>query len=335
MAKVVGAFNLSHSPFLYMPPERWNDVRARRFLRQDVPMENLAECKAKAERCNAGFATLKKKLAEANPDVIVIFGDDQLETLDWKNYPPFAVFVGEEFEGALSIVDASMGQEGAAVPAGGRSAPRASVKGHPQFAISLLSGLMNRGFDPAFFMEAPNREVGIPHAFMRPAESLTDLKTPVVPVFINCFFGPQPTAARCYEVGKATREVVDAYPGDLRVAVFGSGGLWHTPGVKDAYLDEEFDRASLRYLEKGDARGGAAFHDAYKVPAGDASQDVIGRGPLSTGMPVSGGPQLGTREYCNWVAAAAVVDGRPWTIVDYVPVYASPCGMGFAYCDGA
>src|SRR3972149_60960 len=115
MARMVGAFNVSHSPFLYMPPERWNEGRARRFLRQDVPMEDLAECKS-------ALAIVRKKLAEANPDVIVIFGDDQLETLDWRNFPPFAVYVGAEFEGALSAVDPSMGQEGAAVPAGGGGA---------------------------------------------------------------------------------------------------------------------------------------------------------------------------------------------------------------------
>ena len=48
-------------------------------------------------------------------------------------------------------------------------------------------------------------------------------------------------------------------------------------------------------------------------------------------MPGFGGPQGGTRETCNWIAAAAVADGRPATLVDYVPVYASPIGAGFAY----
>jgi hypothetical protein len=46
-----------------------------------------------------------------------------------------------------------------------------------------------------------------------------------------------------------------------------------------------------------------------------------------------GGPQGGTRETCNWIAAAAVCEGSRNTIVDYVPVYASPVGAAFAYCD--
>ena len=39
----------------------------------------------------------------------------------------------------------------------------------------------------------------------------------------------------------------------------------------------------------------------------------------------------GTGETRNWVVASAVVDGVPGTVVDYVPVYSSPCAMGFAY----
>jgi len=130
---------------------------------------------------------------------------------------------------------------------------------------------------------------------------------------------------------KPVRSIIDEYPGDLRVAVVGSGGLWHTPGAKDAYLDEAFDRAQLRYMEAGDICGMAQHFDGYQIPAGDTSQAVRERGRQATGMPGFGGPQGGTREICNWIAAAAVADGKPGTVVDYVPVYASPIGAGFAY----
>jgi len=115
------------------------------------------------------------------------------------------------------------------------------------------------------------------------------------------------------------------------VAVVGSGGLWHTPRAPDAYLDEAFDREILKAMAAGDARGMARVFDDYTVPPGDRSQDVGTRGRGATGMPGPGGPQGGTRETCNWIAAAAVADGKPATIVDYIPVYASPIGAGFAY----
>jgi hypothetical protein len=316
MATLAGVFNMSHSPFCYMAPERWNEVRASRALRADVPLDDVETNRAKAARIAAAFATLKGRLAAARADVIVIFGDDQLECFDFRNYPTFAIYAGEKFEGALG---------------GGGTA---AVPGHPPLAGALLTGLMRRGFDPAFSLDMPKPERGIGHAFLRPAESLTDFTTPIVPVFLNCYYAPQPTATRCYELGAAVREIVDEHPGDLRVAVVGSGGLWHTPRAKDAYLDEAFDQAILAAMAAGDAAGMARCFDDYVVPPDDASQLIGAPGPGTTGLPDSSGPRGGTRETCNWIAAAAVVEGRPATVVDYVPLYASPIGAAFAYWSG-
>src|SRR3989304_2674484 len=124
MARVVGVFNTAHSPFLYMPPERWNEVRASRALREDVPLDDLETNKKKKERIEAAFATLRAKLAELAPDAVVIFGDDQYECFDFSNFPAFAVYVGEEFEGALSARGSSLFRRSAngeprAVPGGG------------------------------------------------------------------------------------------------------------------------------------------------------------------------------------------------------------------------
>ncbi len=61
--------------------------------------------------------------------------------------------------------------------------------------------------------------------------------------------------------------------------------------------------------------------------------------PCPSGIPEwsdhfdSPGLQGGTRETSNWIAAAAMA-GKPATVVDYVAVYSSPIGCGFAYWDG-
>lgn len=326
MAKLVGVFTASHSPFAYMPPERWNEVRASRSLREDVPMEDLDTCRQKAERVQKSWATLRSKVTEAKPDVIVIFGDDQLECFDFNNYPSFLVYVGEEFKGSLTNTDARFTQGGE------RPRPQMqTMKGHPALASAILRGVMDRGFDPAFAMDLPKPDRGIGHAVMRLAESLTDLKTPIVPVLVNCYFAPQVTGMRAYQFGKAVREVIDAYPGNERVALMGSGGLWHTPGAKDAWLDEDWDRGELAFLEAGDIRGMAEYFDNYKIAAGDRSQPVVGRAANATGLPHSPGLQGGGRETANWIVAAAAVDGSRAAVVDYIPAYASPCGLSFAY----
>ena len=77
----------------------------------------------------------------------------------------------------------------------------------------------------------------------------------------------------------------------------------------------------------------ADHFDSYVIPPDDESQDTTVRGRNVTGMPSPGGPALGTRETCAWIAAAAVTDGRPHTVVDYIDAWASPVGNAFAYCD--
>ena len=344
MAKLVGVYATSHTPFCYMPPENWNAIRATRALRADVPMDDIDSNRQKFDRIQKAFETLRSKLAEANPDVVMIIGDDQMECFDFRNFPSFALYVGEDFEGfvsspaalahdAFESVGVTPPPEAAELIKDAGPPRRARIKGAPELGAALLAGLIKRGFDPAFSMEMPNPDFGLGHAFMRPSETLTDMATPVLPVLTNCYYAPQITGRRSYQLGKALREAIEEYAGNERVAVIGSGGLWHTPARNDAYLDESFDRAQLDLMAGGDAEGMARQFDEYRIPEGDQSQAVPPRGKASTGMPVLGGPQGGTRETANWIAAAAVA-GKPATVVDYVPVYASPIGCGFAYWDG-
>jgi 3-O-methylgallate 3,4-dioxygenase len=344
MAKLVGAFAMSHTPFCYMPPENWNPIRATRALRADVPMEDPDTCRDKFNRIQKAFDVLRTKMKEARPDVVMIIGDDQMECFDFSNLPAFALYVGEEFEGFISSPAAlahdafqSVGvtppPEAAEMIKGAGPPKRARLAGAPGLGAYILKGLVKRGFDPAFSMEMTKPEFGLGHAFMRPSETLTDMKTPILPVLTNCYFAPQITGMRSYQIGKAIREAIEESPGNERVVVVGSGGLWHTPARKNAYLDETFDRKELDFMAKGDIEGMARYFDEYRPASDDTSQTPLPRGGVSTGMPASDGPQGGTREITNWIAAAAVA-GKPATIVDYVPVYASPIGCGFAYWDG-
>src|SRR5581483_8579085 len=128
------------------------------------------------------------------------------------------------------------------------------------------------------------------------------------------------------------REAILRFPFDLKVAVVGSGGLWHTPGAPNSWLDEDFDMSMINSVKEGDIMGMAEKFDAYREPA-DKAQPEDPRRIAVTGIPSLGGPPGGGGETRNWIAAAAMADGIPGTVVDYVPVYASPVGAGFAYWD--
>jgi len=319
MAQLVGVLNTSHGPFTTLDPEKWEETRQNRSYRADVPIETMEERVEKAERAKKGLAILKDLLYELKPDAIVIFGDDQFENFDFNNYPTISVFAGEEFHGPDNS---------------SRGNPEAyhAVKGHPALGTAILTGLLRRGFDPGFMLGDSNAAKGMCHAIMRPLEFFEAYDFPIIPILINGYYPPQATATRAYEVGKAVREIIDEFPEDMRIVIIGSGGMWHTPGRPNSWLNEEFDKALLDYLAKGDIKGMAAHFDAYEVPADDTSQQVLGDVRGMTGLPTLGGPQMGTRETCEWMAAAAAVEGKPFTVIDYVPIYASPIGTAFAYC---
>jgi hypothetical protein len=94
-------------------------------------------------------------------------------------------------------------------------------------------------------------------------------------------------------------------------------------------LDAEFDQAMLDGLTRGDAEKMASYFDGRRPVVNPDD-------PKSLNL-ASGGTQMvlglggGTGETRNWIIATAVADGLPGTVVDYVPVYASPVGLGFAY----
>jgi len=333
VAKLVGVFNTAHGPFCYIPSALWNSERAKRVLRSDVPFDDDEENRRKAERINHGFAVLRDKLAAAKPDVIVIYGNDQREIFDFSNYPMLSVLACPEFYGAVL--------DNASRAYGSEEEQRVTYKGDQQFGAQLILGLNERGFDPAFSLDMPATGHGMPHAVTNPMRSLTDLSIPIVPIMLNCYYTPQITGRRSYEIGRAIGDIVASDGSERRVAVIGSGGLWHTPGERYTYIDEAFDRTMLERMCAGDAKGMAAHFDGYRVPPDDVSQQLASRGWRSealraagfesTGLPAPGGPQGGTRETCCWIAAAAAAEGRVGTLVDYVPVYSSPIGLGFAY----
>ena len=97
MATLVGTFFHSHGGTTSLPPELWVERRNARPIRADMPNESLEVNIEKANRTHEGFRVLRERIAELNPDVLVIFSDDQLECFDFNNYPAFAVYVGDSY----------------------------------------------------------------------------------------------------------------------------------------------------------------------------------------------------------------------------------------------
>ncbi|MEA2641797.1 MAG: hypothetical protein QOF51_3191, partial [Chloroflexota bacterium] len=188
MAQLVGSFFHSHGGTTTIPGELWREkVRLGRPVREDVPVEDDETNVAKAARTHEGFRVLREKIAELKTDVLICFSDDQLECFDFNNYPAFAVYVGEEFR--KTPRERFPGQ----AQAGRHAEPGSTFKGCPELAVGVLTGVMQRGFDPSFCMDMPKPDRGIAGGIIRTAEELTDWSMPIVPIMMNLYFAPQPT----------------------------------------------------------------------------------------------------------------------------------------------
>lgn len=295
MAELVGSMAMSHGPQLMVPPEHWDVLHNRQGgglpVRPELAGETLADKVAKWQRCQAAIAELRRKLASWAPDVLVMVADDQHENILDDANPPFTVYVGDGFEASVSL---SYFKEP-------RSANRTAYKTDRALAEALLEQLMEAGFDPAY-SKFLRYDGGLGHAFARVLKFLTpDAGLPVVPIMVNTYFPPAPSARRCVAFGQALAAAVGALP-NRRIAVIGSGGLSHT------IIDEALDKGVINAIKANDLDHLAAL-PAARLTAGSS-------------------------EIRNWIVTAAAAN-RSATLVDYVPCYRIPtgvgCGMGFAY----
>jgi 3-O-methylgallate 3,4-dioxygenase len=296
MAELIGWLAMSHGPQLMVPPERWDVLHNRHGetlpVRPELVAETLADKVAKWQRCKRAIEQLQRKLAAWAADALVVVADDQHENIQDDANPPFTVYTGEDFEASVSL---SYFKEP-------KSANRTAYKTDPALAQGLLEQLMEAGFDPAY-SKLLRYEGGLGHAFARVLKFLTpNAGVPVVPIMVNTYYPPAPSAQRCLAFGAALASAIRQVPGSRRIAVVGSGGLSHT------IIDEALDHGVIAAIKANDL-GFLGALAATRLTAG-------------------------TSEIRNWIVTAAAAD-RPATVVDYVPCYRIPtgvgCGMGFAY----
>jgi 3-O-methylgallate 3,4-dioxygenase len=295
MVEVTGWLAMSHGPQLMVKPDQWNVLHDRHknlTVRPELERETLDDKWAKWNRCMEAIDALRRKLAALAPDVLVILADDQNENVQDDVMPPFTIFVGEEAEASVSL---SYFNEP-------KSANKTKYGTEAGLAMWLVERLMAAGFDPAYSKKL-RYEGGLGHAFARVLKFLTpDAKVPVVPVMVNTYYPPAPSAERCIAFGHALAEALARSPDKRKAAIIASGGLSHT------IIDESLDHGIL---------------DAMKTN----NLGYLGAVPSSSLV-------AGTSEIRNWIAAAGAAN-RPATVVDYVPCYRIPtgvgCGMGFAY----
>jgi protocatechuate 4,5-dioxygenase beta chain len=257
-------------------------------------------------RIHKSFRTLREQIEATRPDTVIIVGDDQTEVFSRAFIPALAIFLGAETHGTTSI--SWIGQK--------PEDNHVTVKCSPDLARVALEGLMARGFDPAYIEELTplaRPAAGLGHAFSRivRAVGLHEMGVPTILIFLNAYHPPLPSAARCYALGKALRDIFAERP--ERVAIYGSGGLSHCPlGPRAGWVDEPLDRWVLERIERGE---GEQLQAMFTFDS-----DTL---------------RSGTGEIRSWITVAGAFDGGRGTVGDYLPARHAVTGLGCAYWKNA
>ncbi len=331
MAKIVLGIATSHGPLLSTPPEQWGErAKADRAnpalwfrgqpykydaleqLRSGEGLEQKSDLPARQDhhaRCQKALAVLSETFAKANPDVVVIVGNDQTEAFSDKNMPAFSIFWGESLTNRPPSEEQikKMPPGSSLATFAHRPEQETQYPGAPRLAQHIITKLMEQEFDIATSKSLPSdgnewSRGSLPHAFgfvLR--QIMKDKPIPHLPVLINTFYPPnQPTAQRVHRFGKALKAAIESFGEDVRVAVIASGGLSHF------VVDEELDQKFLGFLAKGDVKGMTSLPESYL--------------------------QSGTSEFKNWIPVGAIAHdaGLKMDLVDYVPCYRSSAGTGNA-----
>lgn len=330
MAKIVLGLWTTHGPQLSTTPEEWMlrvpGDRARSHwyqgktysfdelveLRRDEKLAEQASLEARTRKhaaCQAAIARLAEIWADIDPDVCVIFGNDQRELMLPALQPAYTVYYGDTFSnGPLPE------ERAATLPEGIREAEWANRLDHwveYQAMPELANRLLAKGLDEAWDFTAsnewpehpsPHHHIGTPHSFAYVLRRvMNDRAVPTLPIITNTFFPPnQPRPWRCFQLGDLVYRVVSEWDEDVRVAIVGSGGMSHF------VINEEFDQALIAAIQGRD---------------GEFLQNVD--------------PKLmkdGTSELLNWISASGCLFNTELSgeLIDYVACYRTEAGTGTA-----
>jgi len=330
MAEIVMGVWTTHGPQLNTTPDQWmlrvpaDKARKHWYEGKHYDFEQLVELRRNenlGERathdartrnhtaCQVAIEQVAEKWAEVSPDVCVIFGNDQRELMLAPCQPAYTVYYGETFWNGPMPEERSE-----KLPPGiresewaNRPESRTVYQGLPDLATQLIERGLDERWDFAVSNEWPehppdHHHSGTPHAFAYILRRvMRDNAVPTLPIVTNTFFPPnQPRPWRCCELGQLVYNVIRNWDADLRVAVFGSGGMSHF------IINESFDRKLLDAIQARDEATLRAMDPALL--------------------------RDGTSELLNWISASGCLfnTALKGDVIDYVPCYRTEAGSGTA-----
>jgi protocatechuate 4,5-dioxygenase beta chain len=149
------------------------------------------------------------------------------------------------------------------------------VLGHPELAWHLAESLILDEFDMTIANEMP-----VDHGLTVPLSITCGQPAawpfPVIPICVNVVQYPPPTGARCYKLGQAIRRAVAGFGGDLRVLIYGTGGMSHQlQGERAGLINQDFDAAFLDGLTRDPLALTRITHTEYMRESGSEGIEMV------------------------------------------------------------
>lgn len=282
--------------------------------------DGAASGEAHERRLLEGYRRMREKLDAFEPDLVLIWGDDQYENYKRECVPPFCIGIFDSvashpFGAGRGLFATDENSWGAAPD------DELRITGHRAAASRLYRALIDEGFDLAYSL-AFSHPSGLAHSFNNTILFLdrdrAGFPYPVIPVHVNCYGNqllsttseaiaeggevvtlPPPTPRRCFELGAATARFFAESP--WRVALIGSSSFSHgSLTAKHGRLFPDLPADRLRVEELSTGRW---------TQWGDLSPAAI--------------EDAGQNEILNWIALAGAMSalGQSCEIVDFVESY--------------
>ena len=199
-------------------------------------------------------------MAEKQPDVCLVVFNDHASAFSLELIPTFAIGVAPSFPPA----DEGYGPRGVPV-----------AEGHPELAWHLAESLILDEFDMTIVNSMPiDHGCTVPLSVMYGEPDAWPCR--VVPLCVNVIQYPAPTGNRCFQLGKAIRRALDAWPGDETVAIFGTGGMSHQlQGERAGVINLDFDQAFMDRLVSDPAGQSEVPHTTYIREAGSEGIELV------------------------------------------------------------
>jgi protocatechuate 4,5-dioxygenase beta chain len=193
MARIVGGITTSHIPAI------------------GNAMTNKLEQTPYWKRFFDGYEPVKAWLEKVDPDIAIVVYNDHGLNFFLDKMPTIALGCADRYDNA---------DEGWGLTT------LASFEGDAQFSWHLAESLIRQEFDLTTC-----QEMLVDHGFIVPMalmwRHLPQWPVKGIPLAINVVQHPIPSPRRLLRLGQALGKAIESYPEDLKVVIFGTGGMSH------------------------------------------------------------------------------------------------------------